>query len=242
MNFSDNITAVITTSPVPKHPSLEFIEQVYADIRYHLENVPILILADGVRDEQRSWAEKYTEYKNALRNKEWPNVQIVEFSDFSHQAGMIRSALPKIQTPLILWVEHDYRLLPDFIDWNGIVETLLDNEVTSVRFATDDCLVAREPFEREAFISSHGVPLRKTVEYLSFPNIARRELYESFLPLFKTARTHLECTLTRRLTEQDNWGKIKLSIWNPTNRIRTLHLNARVFSDGFVGPKPPLED
>ena len=246
MPFSHLITAVITTSPIPSHPSTRIIDQAYNSIRQHLPEIPILILADGVRDEQQVWTEKYKEYLSFLKQKERykPDTHVIQFPIFMHQAGMLREVLKKkndiISTPLILWIEHDFYLLPEVIDWPGIVETLLDNEVTSVRFSTNNDNYAKPPFEREAFISQAGIPLRKTIEYLSFPNIARRELYDAFMPQFQTGRTHIECGQTRSLTERDDGRTLKLSIYNPPLRRRVGCLNGRVFEDGFVGPKFPM--
>lgn len=107
MNFADYITAIITTSPIPSYPSTKFIEQSYNSIRYHLLDIPILILVDDCRIEQSDWRfSKYDPYKAALKGKNWTNTEIIEFSEFTHQAGMVRWAFQnnKIQTPLILWV------------------------------------------------------------------------------------------------------------------------------------------
>lgn len=234
------ITAVITTSPVPSHPSTEFIDQAYDSVRHHLPDIPVLILVDGMRAEQQYMEKQYEEYKKNLIDKYHlkNNTEVWRFNHFAHQAGMMRSILNLefIQTPLALWVEHDFALLPREIDWKGIVGALMTEEVLSVRFSTDEGgYWTRSQFEREDFTTRSGVPLLKTIEFLSYPNIARLEMYDEFMLCFDVAQTHLE-TEVRALTERDDWNYFKLSIYNPPNRRRCQHLDARPSSAGLKFP------
>lgn len=65
------ITAVITTSPIPSHPSTAIFDETYTSVRRHLPDVSILVLADGIRPEQRDeFHDDYEQYRSQLREKE----------------------------------------------------------------------------------------------------------------------------------------------------------------------------
>ena len=78
VNSANLVTAVITTSPLYGHPSTDVIDAAYESIRFHLPEVRVLILADGVRKEQKCWAERYAVYKRNLLDKQLPNTELIE--------------------------------------------------------------------------------------------------------------------------------------------------------------------
>jgi hypothetical protein len=227
------ITAVITTSPIPTHPSTAFIDAVYGSIRHHLPNCPILILADGVREEQNHLADDYAKYKQSLHQKNWTNVQILEFDSFHHQAGMIRTALAQgaIQTPLIFWVEHDFPMNYTFIDWGGVVNTLLDREVDCIRFCHDpDTNLFTRPHQKDqfqqltgepmhAFVSRCGLPLLTVLNMDTPPHVARTDFYQWLLTVFKEAKIHVDCVESNQLIER-SWPQKKVSLYVPEGNIK----------------------
>lgn len=242
VNFPSVVTAVMTTSPIPSHPSTAVIDETIASIRYHLPTIPIMVLADGVREEQKVWSDRYAAYLQALRQKDYAGVEVHEFQKFMHQAGMIREFLPQVRTPLILWVEHDLPMVKEHIPWEGIVQSLLDKVVTSVRFVLDD---VRKPYYERGEFFTHEVWLTKTVEYFSLPNIARKDLYEFIVPHFKTAQIHLECNNICGLFHDDRAPQWPLSIYHaPDGRPRAYSLDGRsvkpVKSARPCGPKLPM--
>lgn len=239
VNSANLVTAVITTSPLYGHPSTDVIDAAYESIRFHLPEVRVLILADGVRKEQKCWAERYAVYKRNLLDKQLPNTELIEFSDFKHQAGMIRDALKEIHTPLILWVEHDLPLLTESIQWDQIGRLLLDKEVYSVRFLMDD--IRKEYYERGT-IEKYGVTLAKTVEYSSLPNIARKDLYEFIVPHFAKAQIHLECNNICGLFHEDDCKNWPLALYTPPDgKPRAGSRDGRSFGLARTnGPKLPM--
>lgn len=231
MKVDNAITAVITTSPIPSHPSTVCIDAVYGSIRHHLPVCKILILVDGIRDEQQHLAEGYAEYKLRLRDKNWTNVEIREFSEFTHQAGMIRVALAegRIQTPLIFWVEHDFPMNYTPIDWGGISQTLLDGEVHCIRFChDDDTRYFDRPHQKEqfqqltgqemiSFVSRAGVPLLPVTWMDTLPHITRIDFYQHILQVFKTGRIHVDCAESNQLIEQ-SYPTWKVALYVPQER------------------------
>lgn len=104
---------------------------------------------------------------------------------------------------------------------------MIDHECDSIRFSTDDYNgTTNGQFQRESFKSKSGLQLLRTVEYMSYPNISRREMYEIFIPLFKTGRIHIE-SITREYTEKDNGRTLRLAIYDQPQRARAEHLNGR---------------
>lgn len=225
------ITAVVTTSPIPLHSSTAYIDAVYGSIRHHLPDCKILILADGVRSEQQHLANEYAEYKRRLQDKNWTNIEVKEFSEFTHQAGMIRIAMSEgwIQTPLLFWVEHDFPMNYTPIDWNGIIQTLISGEVHCIRFCyDDDTRYFDRPNQKEQFrnltgrdmilfTSRAGVPLLPVVWMDTLPHVARVDFYQYLLQVFKTGRIHVDCAESNQLIEQ-SYPQWKVALYAPRER------------------------
>lgn len=238
MEFKNKITAIITTSPIPSHPQTDAIEQVYDAIRYWLPDAPILILVDGVRAEQEHLRKRYEEYKNKLQEKissEWKYVKLRIFEDFTHQAGMLRTALSEnlITTPLILWNEHDFMLLTDKgFDWEGIIKTLLEENISWIRISHDEDLryenrryQIEQYFqltggeEMHAFRSKNGVPLFTSLNWGSPPFVAHLDFYKFLISFFKEGKIHLDCSETHEAVEK-NYKKWKGAVYIPDGDIK----------------------
>jgi hypothetical protein len=216
MSFQDSITAVITTSPTPFNPRTGHIDWVYESIRHYLPDAEIIVLVDGVREEQRHLEKQYAEYKENLRKKNWRNVHLIEFLSYHHQAGMFREAISQVKTPLVLWVEHDFPLNYMPIDWSGLVSTLLDGELSCIRLNHDsDLRFQNRPNQRQQYrditgknmvqyINKYGVPLLPVVNWDSLPHIAKVEFYHFLFGCFKEAKIHLDCTDTHIAIEQNH--------------------------------------
>lgn len=237
MELKDAITVVIATSPVPSCPLTMFINEAYTSIRWHLPDVPALILMDGVREEQQCWAGAYDEYKQRLRNKKWHNTEFVEFSTYHHEAGMLRAVFDKIQTPLVLYLQHDSEISLVPIDWPGIVAALVDDEVSSIRFKSSDTEFEGPEWDRGQIVTKSGVPLMKTIQFNNFPAIVvRLDVYRDIFKYFTRAQCHID--EARPVIEQDNWNKYRFAIYNPDgSKTRCCHNNAR--EDWKAGPKLP---
>lgn len=227
------ITAVVTTSPLPSHPSTHFIDQAYRSIRFHLPSVPVVILADGVHPKNAQYKEQYEEYKTKLWALDWPNTELIEFPDFTHQMGMIRTVFERaiIRTPFVLWCEHDMALTQDFIDWEKILQALTDRETDSVRFSDTNSSITggwqTSPADLYTRKTRSGLDLLYTREFLTWPNIARRELYKAIIDHAQVGQTHLEF-VGRDFIEHTEEGKtFQLAIYNPPQRKRAVNFDGR---------------
>lgn len=247
------ITAVITTSPSPLHPSTEHIEQTVESVRERLPDSEILILIDGVRPEQEGRRPVYEEYVGRLLhlcNHTWDNVSPLRFDEHHHQARMLRKALPLIDTPLLLFLEHDTPLVNDIpFDDLACVMTGQDIAVRLIRFSHEShvlephehLMVDRNPIKyqgcRQIGDSSWAnVPLRRTVQWSQRPHLASVAAYTEWAETYFGLES---CTMIEdvmhgvvqeawRSDGMHGWHRFGLHLYEPEGNIqRSIHTDAR---------------
>ena len=228
MNPAEAITVITTTSPILSHPSTSIIETSYQSVRKHLPTAQYLFLIDGIRVEQEHLRKPYEEYKGTLTkrmdNGEWPSAHYVAFPEFHHQAGMVRFAIRShlITTPLVLWVEHDFYFNDLPVDWQGITNTLLDDEACYMRFLIpEEAYLSRTP--HKVIPSRYRIPMMRTIQFSGLPHVATTEFYVRLVDGFKEAKAHLECEVTEAIPYAEH--KWKLAIYAPPGdgaRVATL--------------------
>lgn len=194
------VTAVVLTSSIPAHPSLSVLTDTLDSIRQYpeLADIDILILCDGIRPEQSDRAHDYDEYLRRLilacQSKQSPfaNVLPLVHATHQHQARLVRSALPLIRTPLLLFIEHDTPL-QDPIDWPGCVELLLHGDGYGQLDGRGELDVLRFHHEQrilpphEHLMLDHGdpldgpVPYLRTAQFSARPHLARVDYYTRIL-------------------------------------------------------------
>lgn len=244
MNPNDAITVVIPTSPLWINPSTEIIDETYAQIRKHLPTAKILILADGVHPEEQYLAKNYHTYLKRLGYKtfEYTNTTVFSFGEWLHQSGMLRRLLLEqdggIETPLVFWSEHDIPLRNDFIDWQGIVDTLLDGKIGAIRFELTGDPPKRD--ETKGLITPHGIPVMLSTQYVNWPQVFRLDYFTEMIARFEDARTYLECS-ERDGIVKELWSKWRYGIYSPEDEIRRCyHTHGRERGAPGLG-KPYIE-
>src|SRR5579859_1773176 len=110
--LDDQVTILIPTSPIPRHPDTSLIEECVGSIRIHFPKARIIIMADGVRPQVEHRREQYAEYKEKLAKLcnefKLGRTELCIFSEPSQQATMTKNVLHHhVNTPLIMFVEHD---------------------------------------------------------------------------------------------------------------------------------------
>ena len=131
--YENLITVITSTSPLASHPFTDIFDKVHESTQFHLPGVHTLLLCDGVRvPEHENRRDGYDAYKAKLRNR--IHFTIMEWRESVQQAFMVRTGLHLIETPLILWQEHDYALTLDPIDWEGIINAIQQDRARVVRF------------------------------------------------------------------------------------------------------------
>lgn len=242
--IDDQITVLIPTSPIPYHPSTHIIDQAIESVRMHLPEAHIIIMVDGVRPEQQKFWPEYRRYILRLCNPQGKeNTSIFLAREFLHQAAMTRTVIAGVQTPLILFVEHDTFFLPgNPIDFDGIARVIQSGELNVVNFHCQ-----WEPWvipEHEYLMLDHerfyidGVPFVRTWMWSQRPHVASTDFYRSILNshFSRDCRTMIEDAMIQVITAdrvtngETAWDHWKLAYYAPEGSIRRTWT-----SDGRAG-------
>lgn len=228
------ITVVIPVSPIPAHPDADILTATIDSVRHHLPGVDILLTFDGVRAEQQHLREQYTEHiarvhRMSDTGKFGRPVRILEFDTHQHQVGMMRHAIDQIDTPLLMYVEHDMPLrVGRRIDFPGIAEFILSGRSDLVR------LYLRETMPDAHAYLMHGrdeidARFLRTTQWSQNVHVASTELYRRILT--EHFSPDANCFIEDRM-----WGaasetcpeKFRLHIYWPEDDIKyLLHLDGR---------------
>ncbi len=235
VGMKDKITVIISSSPIPSHPSPRMIAETIASVRAHLPDCEILIMQDGIRPEQEHMRAAYDAYKQELlflcRN-EYHNVLPIFFDEFLHQAEMTRRTLDKIKTPMLLFLEHDTPLCDDaVIEWDGIAQTLESGWTDLMRFHHIDSPFIH-PEHMDLAIDKDrqdvcGIQAVRTRQYSQRPHVATVDLYRRMLSTFsENCRTFIEDHVYGQFYPDKT--PFKLAVYTPEGPIkRSRDLNGR---------------
>lgn len=235
-NIADRLICVIPTSPVKSHPDTGLIDRTIASVRQQIGPNPlIMILADGVRAEQREMLKPYHTYVAELRRRYAGNFQyfVMEFFNHLHQVGMLRWVFRKgisglaSRAPHILLCEHDCPFTPDPIDWGNVCAVLDAKRFDVVRFLFEGDIHAEHRHMAGATISFNGMDYVETKQYSARPNVATWDFYERALLQFSpSANTFFEDKLHGVVL--DNPAAWPIGIYYPPPpRGRSFHLDGR---------------
>jgi hypothetical protein len=224
-------TVIITTSPSPRHPSTDIIEETIWSIRWHLPLTPIIVCCDGVRPEQEHRKAAYSEYILRLKafTERLRNVRMVVQPDFLHQAWSFAKGLELVETPLVLVTEHDMKLLASNFPWRDAAILIRDGHVNLIRFGLGDEL--REEWKQfmlgQEKLRGMDLLLTKTTQWSQRTHLASTAYYREMITqhLKPTDRCYIE---DRFYGQCDDWSAHKLCIYTPEGSIqRVLHTDAR---------------
>lgn len=258
LKLRDKITVLMPSSPIPAHPSTDMIEKTIADIRIHLPDCEILIMVDGLRDEQEHYRENYNTYIQRLLwlcNNEWHNVLPILFPTHSHQATMTREVLKMVKTPMILFVEHDTPLTPDRpIEWDKLSRSVMDGTANIIRFLHESHI----PEEHKHLVLSdpedhHGTLLIKTKQWSQRPHLASTAFYRHMLATYfnPASKTMIEDVI-HQIVEMDMqiggpqaWYNWRIWIYAPRDPdgwiLRSYNLDGRQDDPKFDMEILPVE-
>lgn len=246
----DLISVIVTTSPVPRHPSTDHLETVIDSIRAQLPTAEIIVVADGVRPEQEHRRAVYETYLSRLvwlTNYRWKNVVPVIADEWLHQAGATRLALDHASAPFVLFVEHDTPLIGS-IDWPGLCAFLQSGEANVIQFHENDTIhpdheavvLDRETVHWMGRTELPGdgypvVPARRTAAWWQRPHLASARFYRRVLRRIPPgARTMIEDALYGQCWAdyadhgEAGWHRWKLWIYTPPDGFRRSgHLDSR---------------
>ncbi len=228
-----SVTAIITTSPIPSHPSTKILEETLESIYAQIGKIPVVIACDGIREEQRAFEARYHEYLRQIVWKShhvWSNVQVVISHTHRHQAGTTELALREVDTPLLLFMEHDTPFSEEPIDWEACIEMMLYRGADVLRFHHE----AQVHPEHTHLMRDHetvnilGVPVRRTTQWSQRPHLADANYYRKMLATYfkPGANTMIEDRMHG--VAQDRPAMHRIAIYHPEGTIRrSLHTDGR---------------
>jgi len=219
-----DVTCLISSSPLRSHPSTAIIDETLRSIRYHLPDSQILIMLDGIRPEQEHYAERYLGYIKNLVGRvvtfKMENVKLVPFMEFTHQANMAMKTLEMVNTPLILFVEHDTPLMDRPIDWKMLKEAILYGATNHIRLHYDEQI---HEDHKHMMCGKLTDNLIRTVQWHQRPHLANTEWYrkvlgENFGP---ESRTWVEDKIYSPVSVAP-WEDYRLTIYDPEGTGRNM--------------------
>lgn len=246
-SIRSNITAIIPTSPLPRHPDTSLLEETIKSLRHHERVGEIILTFDGIRKENEHLKEKYEEYIRQVLQKipEWKDVTPIIFDEHLHQVEMFRQVIDMIKTPLVLYVEQDTPVVTDEpIEWELLENHILEGRANVIRLHFE----GRIPEAHSHLMlpaEENETKLRRTIQWSQRPHLASVPFYQKVLAEHFTpnARCFIEDKLHGAVQDDYNisgvegWDKWRLFIYTPndTNIKRSYH------TDGRAGA-PKLDD
>lgn len=218
------VTVLMPTSPIPDHPSTACIEDSIRRVRAYpgLERADIIIMVDGVREEQEGRTADYEEYKRRLIDlcnwhpDFWGCFPLV-FDEFTHQANMARYALELVRTPLIFYVEHDTYPV-GALDFPVLFRTFEEApQMNVLRFSIFDAHIPEHAhlFPNGPTIRVPDGRLIPTIQWSQRPHLARTDWYRQQMTEWfgSKARTMIEDTMFGLVFERVKRGLDKWQDW-----------------------------
>ena len=195
----DAITVLLTTSPMPSHPSPWVVANVHNSLRRHLPNSRIIVLADGVDGPE---PETYTQFKEAALAEGW---ELYAFVGHHHQNLMVRAALREVTTPLVIVGDGDWGFHQKYMDWRGIVATLLDDSrrIQHIQIRQDNLGIWELDMDCFGELqTSHGIYVLPTRNFQAPTHIARTDWYRKISSYF---------TVPQLLERPNMWDALKIT-------------------------------
>lgn len=226
------ITVVMTSSPSPLHPDGQLTLETLESVRH----MPKWVIGfDGVRDEQQAMAGPYYQYVQSMvrASQQDEGVNLYVASRHLHQANMTRELLEMVDTPLILFMEHDTPLDETLgcIPWDDVTELIAGGHLDVLRFHHEGAI---HP-EHEHLMIDHvteemvRVPLRRTVQWSQRPHVARTDYYRRIIAEHfpHSSSTMIEDRM-HSVAQSEPYERNRIAIYHPDGNIRrSLHLDGR---------------
>jgi len=233
-DLEDLVTVLIPTSPIHTHPDTGMIEETVGSVRERFPTADVRVMVDGVRPEQWHSAEAYQEYTRRLlwlASNRWYNVTVTVHETHMHQAAMTRHELKSVESPLLLFVEHDTPLMGDW-PTAQLLPPLLDGYTANMIRLNHDYRIHPEHeylLADSAPTILEGLPMRRTRQWSQRPHLARVDRYREWLERYFGAdeRFMIEDRM-HSVLQRFQWSRFKVWLWTPGgNQQRSYHLDGR---------------
>jgi len=243
MRYDEQTVVLVPTSPIPRHPVADLIEECLDSIRHYFPSAPIRIMADGVRPQVGHRAHQYELYKHAMfemcERKRFGNCELRVFPEFSQQAIMTRETLRFEERPLVLFVEHDAILRRDpAIEWEQIADVILSGNANMVRLYQWEKIWHEHQHLMHGEFDHSGVKFIRTTQYSQWPNMGSLAYYRMFLGKYfaQNQRSMIETVMYSPVL-REGWDNHKVVIYAPENMLTFNHRDGR--TDQASGKRDP---
>jgi hypothetical protein len=227
------ITVVIPVSPISSHPNTDILCATVDSVNYHLPEARILVTFDGVRSTQEHMRDDYEEHIRRCRyliehDPVWRLVTPYVFDTHLHQVGMMRRVIDDIDTPLLMYVEHDMMLrVRRFIAFGAIIRFILDGHSDCVRLYRRTAIPDEHEHLMHGLDENHPHFLR-TSQWSQNVHVATVDMYRQLLAEYFTtdANCYIEDAVWGRIA--DVYPRFRLHIYRPDHDMKyLLHLDGR---------------
>ncbi len=239
------ITVLIPTSPIPRHPDTGQIDACVDSVRRYFPRAQLIIMADGVRPQMEHRRAQYEEYVASVRSKAFageygPNAVVKKFREHSQQAVMTRETLRDVDTPLILFCEHDVVFRPEgAIAFPAIFDLLLTGGANLVRFYNWADIWHEHAHLMRGEFGHQGSRFVRTVQYSQWPLVSTANYHRAILDRYFTPER-------RAMIETVMYGPVAASQWEDHKIVIYLngglvfeHRNGRM--DEATGVRDPAD-
>jgi hypothetical protein len=233
------ITVVIPTSEIPSHPIPTIISRAVESLKEQLPDAPIIVTCDGPRG-----CEQYDSYCNMLPAWKGETVIIEPPPARIHQSGMLCLALDRVRTPLLLYWEHDWELLPD-VPWSELCELIERGAYNYIKLHAaprihplHEHLMVTRTIHQHGGVGTHryydseggrAIPIVQTLQWSQNPHLASTDFYrKTILPLCEGKRDFIE-NIVHGIVTNSPWQEFKCGIYNPCDgdMMRVRHLDGK---------------
>ena len=235
-----DVTVVVPSSPIPRHPDTAILEETIDSVRFHFPDAEIILTFDGLSADTVHRHHDYQEYiRRALwRARAWGAVCPFVFTEHQHQSLMMKRVIGEIRTPQVLYVEHDAPLVCEPIPWGPIQSILSSGEANLIRFHHE--AVIPEPHDHMMHgvrDFGEGMTMMRTSQWSQRPHLATAAFYgrlmDSYFPwtdrIFIEDRMHGIVDEAYRIYGMPGWEQFRLYIYAPegNNIKRSYHTDGR---------------
>lgn len=228
----DQITCMISCSPIKSHPDTSIIEECIESLKDYRPFSRIIVMADGVREEQAHYQPRYAEFLSRLQKK-YPDLDIFSMSEHKHQARTMRDCLQFVTTPVILFIEHDMALTGD-IPFDTMIRMIMNEEADLIRLLYED----NDLINYTHLMMEKVGDFTKTKQWSQRPHVAGTEYYRRILNnnFSPNSKTFIEDRMHGVIEAEDNWNNNKLWTYTPPVPVQRF-----TYKDGRDGD-PKYDD
>lgn len=225
----DDVTIIMPTSPIKSHPDTHIVAETLST----LPRFETIITCDQPKEPNPHYNEYLRRLIMACRHNPY---RIITFPEHSHQAIMARKALESVQTPAILYIEHDAPLTPDYeFDWDNLTKAIASGEANLIRFHHEArVLPDHEHLMTGDVTEVNGIPVRPTIQWSQRPHIAATAYYRRILSAYfqPDERSFIEDKMHGVVISEHSqdgylgWNQHRLFLYHPEGNIkRSYHLD-----------------